>query len=380
MKLKYLLLLIVLSTYTFSQTLSLDGLDFGISETKDGYIDLYQIDVNGKKTSVLDTGLYMNSRIFIKDSDRRFYLRDQGKYVVSVNTDSFIIKWRVETLDVTEKYTKTDIGFEYSINLKNRTDKDRNIGVYLMFDTYLGENDNNHYIIENYKIIKNEKTYNGSEIPLSIISKNSRDQFVEFRLMDNKAFIPDELILGNWDRLAYSKKWPYKPKDGSKFSYGYYSINDSAIGVLYNGININPGKDVSYAFNINLSQNSAIIIETSEKEEPQEKKKKWINLERVDSTKDETLVDEFVKPETEDIPEVDGVKNDENIIPLILDSETEDEINIDNTEPIIMSAEAEREELLQMLDYIQKKKKGEDVSEYDFDEEYILKKLKERNE
>lgn len=373
MKIKYLLLLIVLSTYTFPEKLSLDGLDFGITETKDGFIDIYQIDDNGNKISILDTGLNMNSRIFIKDSDKRFYLREQGRYVVNVSKDTFIIKWRVDTLDVIEKYTKTDIGFEYKISLKNRTDKDRNIGVYLMFDTYLGESDNNHFIIENYKIIKNEKTYNGSEIPLSIISKNAREQFVEFRLMDNN-FIPDELILGNWDRLAYSKKWPYKPKDGSMFSYGYYSINDSGIGIVYNGININPGKDLSYTFNINLSQNSAIIDESFKKEELQEKKKKWINLERVDSKE-------------EDIAEVEIIKKS-----LVSDVEIAEETTMDNTdatlddkviEPVgsdIKSVDTDKEELLQMLDYIQKKKRGEDVSEYDFDEEYILKKLKERNE
>ena len=68
MKVIFLLTLILISAYIFSDALFLEGDDFGICETRDGYIDLYRIDEDDNKTSVLDSGLYLNSRMIQRKS------------------------------------------------------------------------------------------------------------------------------------------------------------------------------------------------------------------------------------------------------------------------------------------------------------------------
>lgn len=348
MKKSFLLILLTISISLFSEVI-------GVEETVKGYINLYLLSDDGDKLNLLDNGIYLNSRIYIKDSDKRFYLREHGDYVVNILEDSLNIKWRVDTLEIIEKYSKTNKGFIYSIDIKNRTNENRNVGVYLMYDTYLGEDSGDHFILNSNKIVKKERTFYSTEIPLSVKSTNLRGQGIEFRIMDTPYKTPELLILGNWDRLAYSKKWPYKPDDGGLFSYGYYSINDSGIGIVYPGVNILPNTKISYSFNINLLKDNtpSEVVETKELIVPNPKNwtiEKETSIENVEIEKSEVSNDEV----------------DEVIEPLVV--------------PETTVTDSEKEEFKKMLEYIQKKKLGEDVSGYGFDEEYIMKKLKERDE
>lgn len=431
--------------------LPFNGKEFGLDETRKGFLDFFLINEDGEKLSLLDNGIYLNSRIYIKDGDRRFYLRDHGKYSISLVRDSLNIKWRVENIDVIEIYNKTENGFSYSIEAKNRTDVDRNIGLYIMYDTYLGEETRDHFILENYKIIKREQLYSGFEIPSSIKSLDLLGRGIEFRVMDGKVYSPDQLILGNWDQLAYSKKWPYKPKDGGMFSNGYYSINDSGIGIVYSGVNVGPKETISYSYTINFIKVDSSVISELDPDEKEVPKNKWSIvgeetesivdsdgvIEIVDGTESivessevTTIVDDTdvlvtsdkvtdlfdekeaiaessevseIVDETESIVEsveVTEIVDEreaivESVENTVIDDETEviiesvDVTEIDDTttaEPDVLNEISDetvltdKEELMRMLEYIQKKKRGEDVSEYEFDENYILEKLKERNE
>lgn len=259
MKSYFIIILILLSFSIFSEDQKPIKKSIDITETKKGYISFNIVSDKNEVVHLLDNGLYLNSRIYIKDADRRFFLRETAKYSVLKTEKSIQFKWRILTLDIIETYTKNETGYLYEINVKNRTDKDRNIGVYLMYDTYLGEESGDHFLIEDYKIIKREKSYFGEEIPNSIKSQNETGLGLEFRFMDSKTISPSRVLLANWDRIAYSKKWPYNLKDGGMFSHGYYSINDSAIAVLYSGINVAGSESITYDFNINFMYASEVI-------------------------------------------------------------------------------------------------------------------------
>lgn len=380
MKKGLFLFLIVLYLPLFGDDLALNGDGFGLKETKKGYLDFYLINEDGKQFSILDSGLLLNSRIFIKDSDRRFYLREQGKYVISISGDTLLIKWRIHTLEILEKYRKIPTGFIYDIEVKNRTDANRNVGIYLMYDTYLGEADNNHFLIDDFKSINKERTFYGNEIPKSVKSLNLRGQGIEFRLVDNNGYKPEQLILGNWDRLAHSKKWPYKPKDGGFFSFGYYSINDSGLGIVYPSVNINPKDSIHYIFHINFIHENKLISTESE-DDSVNNPKKW----SIEKKQIEDMSESFSNPvENESTIPVEKILNAENDVYSEVEIVEQNHIGLLEDSIIdketLKAVDPEQEELLKMLEYIRKKKRGEDVSEYGFNEDYILKKLKERNE
>ncbi len=59
------LLLISLLSTLIGEDFSLKGENYLISETKKGYLDFSIVGLNGKTVPVLDSGTYLNSRIYI---------------------------------------------------------------------------------------------------------------------------------------------------------------------------------------------------------------------------------------------------------------------------------------------------------------------------
>lgn len=413
---------------------------YGIEESKKGYLDLFVLDENSDYVYLLDNGRYLNSRIFIKDGDKRFFLRERGEYVIKTTDNTYQIKWRTDSLEVIENYYLVKDGFRYVITIKNRTKVARNVGLYIMYDTVLGEESKNHFLIDNHKIINREKIYRNTEIPQSIKSENERRQGLDFRFMESE-IVPDSIILGNWDRLAYSKKWPYIPKEGGLFSYGYYSINDSGIGVVFNGVNLNSKDEIVYNYSIltyttrdvevtetvvtekkkkwffdsspkeeetKITEDSNVtveeptepeVIEESEKtvvtETPVEKEVPVVTEKPDDTDKNvpvavDSWLPEVVKeviedeePTSEDL-EKSAVTDGETVTekPVVTEkkSVTDDKMETSATSDDDIEPSVDKDELLLMLEYIQKKKRGEDVSGYDFTEEDILKRLNNNNE
>ncbi|MBN2617561.1 MAG: hypothetical protein JXR64_04540 [Spirochaetales bacterium] len=355
-------LIIVVSINLFSNENILQGERFGISESRKGYLNyIIYNDLNQEKY-LLDSGIYLNSRIYIKDGDKRFFLRNNSEYKITVTDVDYRIKWRNDKIEIEEKYSLVDTGYLYTISILNKSPNIKNIGLFLTYDTILGEESGNHFLIDDYKIINRERAYKSSEIPLSIKSIDKLNEGLEFRVMDISGMEPDQVILGNWDRLAFSKLWPYTPKEDGLFSYGYYSINDSGIGIFFNGTNIKPGDTLTKSFKMNFIVAEPVAdIKANEPSDEKEWKK---------------TPDVITEPEPEIVPEIlpdvsPELETETETTPVIIP-----DVNSE-PEPIL---DPEAEELKKMLEYIQKKKRGEDVSEYDFDEKYIIEKLKERND
>lgn len=359
MKKSVIFLLLFFSSLYILFSNELKGKDFLISENKKAFFNYYIIDENSKKIPAIEDGLLINSRIFIKDSTRRFYLRDSGKYVVTSTEDFLIIKWRVENLEFIESYNVREDYVDYSFTIKNLSEKGRLVGVYFIFDTYLGEGSGNHFIDSEGEVYTREISFQGFDIPSKIKSVNSNNQGMEFILPDSKDDKPDRVILGNWEQLSRSKKWPYIPNDGGLFSYGYYSINDSGLGLVYPSTSLNEGESTTHRFKLKFYSgiDDKTVVDVKIDEES-----KWSNEEVLEEI---PAVAEEIKEPIDEIPE-DNVILEEPVVEEVSDS----------IEPM----DPEKEELLRMLEYVRKKKKGEDVSGYDFDEDYIMKKLSEVNE
>lgn len=101
-----------------------------------------------------------------------------------------------------------------------------------------------------------------------------------------------------------------------------------------------------------------------------------------------TIISKWTKVDDEPVEEVleEEIVDDEPVIIEAIDViepiDVEEVIVVEEVELLADDGplDPDKEELRQMLEYIQKKQRGEDVSEYDFDEAYIIEKLKERND
>lgn len=356
-------ILLLLSVFSFTFSNELKGKNFLISQKRKAFLDFSVIDENSTVIPVLDNGILVNSRIFVKDSNRRFYLRENGKYAVKLAKDSYVLKWRVDQLEIIESYFLNSDGVDYTVEIKNKSNKGRLVGIYFIYDTYLGEKNGKHFIDSEGEVYTREKSFQGFNIPRSIKSINDNNQGLEFIFPEEKNKKPDRVILGNWEQLSRSKKWPYIPNDGSRFSYGYYSINDSGLGLVYPSTSLITGESVIHGFKIKFY--SGITLQ--KKEIVTEDDSKWNKEEPV---VEDVVVDEAVVVEPE-------VIEDEALESLPIE---QPEVIVEQNDTEIKPLNPEKEELLRMLEYVRKKRSGEDVTGYDFDEDYIIEKLKEINE
>lgn len=361
MRVCFIFLSLSMSLSLFSKEVNFEGNHFLISETGKGYFNYFVYDKNNNPVPSLESGSLVNNRIFIRDEGENYYLRSVADFKHEITSDSLVLIWETKALKVTEKYSLLNEGVNYSVKVENKTGWARSVGVYLIYNTYLGESDKNHFIVEDHIRIRREKLYEYDEIPLSLKSVNSSDIGLEFRFGDENTTRPDKVVLGNWERLARSKKWPYIPRAEAAFSYGFYSINDSAVGIVYNVKKIKPLSSIEHSYNMFFITNMEVDTKVDIPVEPVEQE-----IEEVEEAL--PLLDE---PEVE---ETDVIMEEplDIVLPVV---ELEDVV-IEDDKPL----DPEREELLRMLDFIQKKKRGEDVSGYDFDENYIIEKFKEKNE
>lgn len=350
------LLLLFIHSFLYCDDISTPEIEYKIQSTSKGFFNISIIYDEKNHIALFDNGIDENSRIFINDSGTTISLRDIKPSSIKTLNGGLEIKWILNGTVITESFIKENDGFLYSISYINSTKELRNVSVSLLYDTYLGEKGKKHFIIDNFKTIKHENNYLNQNIPKSIKSVNNDGFGIEYSFNEKNYSLPNQVILGNWDRLSNSKNKLYTPTNGGSFSYGYYSINDSGIGIVYPTVGILPNKELLYSFKLNIIYPKSDISEVKPK------------ANTTDSI-EEVIEDVDIKSNINPTDTIQDVTEDEEI-----------ELKDDNDENNIKTSDTSEEELNKMLEYIQKKKRGEDVSEYDFDEDYIIMKLKEINE
>ncbi len=368
----FCLLSVMLVLPAFTQVAS--GKHFEVSINKTGRPEIFHIQ-GDVKTPIWDKENKSNLVIYVKDTSKRFYLHDMGRFNTYNESNDLFIKWRVEGLEIIEKYTPLDENsLNYSVEIINRGDKSRSVGLYFIYDTYLGESSGKHFIDSEKVVYTREKTFTGYEIPRSIKSLNDQQIGVEYIFALEERKVPERVILGNWEQLSKSRKWPYIPKDGGLFSYGYYSIDDSGIGIQFPQVSLQPMERDTVSFDYRFHSEGETLappeFSNTESESKWDEKKYFY---------EEPVKEEPVKEDT-----LITVSSSESFTTDNLDGTISSDLPI--IEPFNLklvpetSKKVTKEDLQKMLEYVRLKKAGEDTSGYDFNEQDILEVLKQLNE
>lgn len=124
-------------------------------------------------------------------------------------------------------------GFSISIEVENRSSRDQAIGVHYLFDTYLGEEDDRHFITDSGIALKNETEYE-SLMPAYWLSPSTEEGFqgLQGMLRSRGVSQPDRIIFANWKRLQ-ENTWNFTVQSSRNFNLLPYSINDSAVCYYY---------------------------------------------------------------------------------------------------------------------------------------------------
>ncbi len=183
------------------------------------------------------------SALDVLEGNRVLRIGDAGIFAQRVErTDNgarFV--WASPTLEVVQEFSLTrgvrseDFdAVEMRVSITNRGEEPSRIGARLLLDTYLGEGGNTHFVTPGTDRINREARLSPGPVNAWVASVRSPEASWGFQIMlsGEATTEPQAAVLANWKRLADSS-WDYEVNETRDFNRLPYSINDSALLVLY---------------------------------------------------------------------------------------------------------------------------------------------------
>ncbi|MDA3939088.1 MAG: hypothetical protein PF693_07250 [Spirochaetia bacterium] len=243
-----IIFLMFIAFYSFSLELSEGRIKILLHENSGSFSAYYLEDINtGKYTPFLFDKDPETSLLSIMSDNKIFKMGNSSvfsKDIFTTPTGGKIV-WESTVLKVTEEFSfvksqssSLSDGFKIKILIENTSDQNKIIGLTYLFDTFLGEQENDHFLLDSGTPIASENSIL-SNFPNYWISPSSEDTFLGLQGMVRGPGItvPNKIIFANWKRLQ-DNLWNYHVKKNRNFNLIPYSINDSAVSIIYDPIKV----------------------------------------------------------------------------------------------------------------------------------------------
>jgi hypothetical protein len=160
--------------------------------------------------------------------------------------------WTSSLLAVTEEFSfvtsqgsSVADGVRIDLKVKNVSEQDLNVGVRVIFDTYLGEASYVHFKTDKTAEIARELTITKAEKTGYWASPlvGDPDEFgLICPLNASDVTVPDRVVFANWKRLT-DASWGYETVASRNFNLMPYSVNDSAVSHYYDARAVAKGSE-----------------------------------------------------------------------------------------------------------------------------------------
>jgi len=186
---------------------------------------------------VVDNRIYKlgNSVEFVENTER------------STDPSTAQFRWTSRSLEVVQEFTPVSStpqaeaeGVRMSIRISNRSRNRLSVGMRLCLDTYLGEDNLSHFSSDRHQEIRSELTVDAADMIRYWLSPSSDSpQSVGLLCMTSGYDVtpPDKIVFANWKRLSEAS-WGYETSSNRNFNLMPYSINDSAVCMYYEPVDI----------------------------------------------------------------------------------------------------------------------------------------------
>ena len=172
--------------------------------------------------------------------------------------------WTSPTLRIVQSFHLTR-GFDSSgidavemrVSATNEGERASILGVRLVYDTYLGESSNVHFVTPAVDRITGETALEPGAANRYVASVAERDARYGFQVMldDPAVTRPQAVVLANWRRLT-DTTWDYEVNPSRNFNRLPYSINDSALMIAFEPLQLRSGERYSVTMRLgNLAPN-----------------------------------------------------------------------------------------------------------------------------
>ena len=187
--------------------------------------------------------LVVNEKIYKLGDSSEF--SETAEQAMGETAGSF--QWRSRILEVVQEFTPVSAsgsgaaeGVRMTIRISNRSRNRLSVGLRFCLDTYLGEDNLSHFSSDRHEEIRSELTVTRSDMIRYWLSP-SAEAPAEVGLVcitgGSEVTPPDKIVFANWKRLS-DASWDYKTSSSRNFNLMPYSINDSAVCMFYDPVDI----------------------------------------------------------------------------------------------------------------------------------------------
>ena len=156
---------------------------------------------------------------------------------------------------IKRKKTRIEDGIIINYRIKNKSEYPQEVGIRILFDTYLGERGLYHFELPGNVKLRYETEFVDDNLPDSWLSKDfvENPQFcLRGVLKEDVVTLPDKVVFANYKSLR-EKLFYYRVRKKKKFDNLPYSKNDSAVAIYYNPGELGPGEEREYSTILGLS-------------------------------------------------------------------------------------------------------------------------------
>ncbi|HTX73700.1 MAG TPA: hypothetical protein VMC79_12800 [Rectinemataceae bacterium] len=122
-------------------------------------------------------------------------------------------------------------GLRVSFELENVSERDSQLGIRYLLDTYLAEKSGVHFVTDQRARVNAETAITPTSSDTWVQTPGEQASFM-VQLSGPGVDRPDLVLLANWKRLSDSP-WSFEANGQRNFTLVPYSINDSAIGLFW---------------------------------------------------------------------------------------------------------------------------------------------------
>ncbi len=152
---------------------------------------------------------------------------------------SFTVRWRVQEVEIDlsfvshEDYAEGD--FALRMQISNQGPRSRSVGVRYLIDTWFGEHSETHFETGSGHVVTAERNFTPDDA--AVISKGPDGVFA---LRLDRGTQPSKVAVANRQRLS-DAGWTYSTGRERGFSLPPFSVQDSALHVVYDRTELQPG-------------------------------------------------------------------------------------------------------------------------------------------
>jgi len=194
--------------------------------------------------------------IRIDERDYKFGDTELGYFVTRImkRGDRMVTVWAVRNIEVTQTLkvvkgpsTGNPDTVDISYTIWNKDNRDHNIGIRILLDTYLGKSDGSPFRIPGVGTITSEKEFVGNQVPGYWYSYDDLGEptvRAQGTVIIEGSPTPNRIVYASWERFN-KYLWDFKIKPGRSFRRAIIGPPDSSVAVYWNPHKYNPNDTYS---------------------------------------------------------------------------------------------------------------------------------------